>query len=1534
MSQADLYAEWLDVPPGDRPPDHYALLGVPRYCDDADQIDAAVSRQLDRLDRHSLQPDTDRREACQRLMNEVAAAGVVLSDPGRRAAYAADLAAARGDRPPAAPAVPPDAFAGTPERYDLSALFGGGPAAASPPADAPFADAPFADAPSPEAWSPEVSSPDAPVPAEPPPVRTPAGRGRRPLAWPAIAVAAAVALVAVTVGLVWLARVPAAGPDAERQAVPIKPPVSGGTSAPDGPPGPATRLASTPPSASPPVVATRPGSPVSPAGNDPGPAAVPPVGPATVPSAETRPTAVASTTVPPGPGRAKSNGLFDEEYEPPQRTPGPQPSPASGGGAVVPPAAPTVPDPTDGSPSAGAAAEVPAAFPTDGGRTVDLLAKVDPAADVVSGNWKATPDGLELASHSGSARSRVRVPYAPPAEYDYRVRFTKRSGTGGVFQMLGGRGPAWFVGRFGNKECGFDRPPINPAGALRVSADAPVLTDGAHESVVRVRKGSVTGLLDGKVMVHVRSDPADLLPLREWYVGDGLVGFGAFDMVVFHAAGLTVAAGADAGRDVPRTPLTLVPRLVGDGPGGPAGRVIDLMPAVDPATATVQGRAAAGRTAGEPELSLTPAADSGGLVRGRLAVPYRPPDEYDLKVEFTRVSGFGGVGQTLAASGKRFHWIAGGYFNTTCEFYRVAGPPAYPAFVLAPVVLRSGDRYTSVVHVRKGGVWASLNGQLVAAHKTDFSDLQLPDDLSVGDGLLGITCESPVRIHKIEVTEVSGQGRLALSAVDGLELGGAAEAAFDRRFGKDVRDAAGPKDKVAVARKLLAVAGRLRADPPLQTLVCTRAFELGYADPAGYDAAEQALATLAAAQPAAARDVAARLLDVAASRYKASGGKSREAADAYAVRLMQAGDQALLDGATDKALSHYNAAKGLDKVVDRSRSAAARTRVAVAVARQQALARAQDLRRVAAARPPDAKQSADLVAAVLVEEDKPADLAALADRLTDPLAKRIATLAVRNRLSSSDDRLGLSEADALELARWYDDRAADAKATSWVARPTAARRARALYERYLAAHPAADADRQVAVKGLARVTGLVDAKPPPLAERVAPDPAQLVAQWNAPWLPRGAAGASFQVRGEKKQFAYPPAPPGPYVLEVDLTMVGPEGNLTIYLADLPAADSPLSDRALRVYVTGGYSDGLFRFYIGEGGQTRWRTAKANELVRFRVVVSGDGQVGLVDGGLRAIDPLNVVPEARSVRIVGRENAIATIHRLLIRPMTADDATLARLRPPRPEPVFRPDEAAARVKAHTARLDTVPVTGADYKVGVTDTPMVWLNPGSMTTRDNGLDGVATITRGFWVGRFEVTQGEWSRLVAAVRPKADKPAWAYQSPYLPVDGVSRDDAIGFCDELNRIRPDAGRLPKDYVYRLPTEAEWEYACRAGQESRSTADVDAVAWYRDNSDGRPHEVGEKPANAWGLHDMQGNVWEWCLDVNAGTAHALVGPDPFGRFAGQLPGQPARESFTHRGGAWYSTYSFDCRPTSRHTCTAAAGVGRGFRIVLAPRVK
>jgi hypothetical protein len=132
---------------------------------------------------------------------------------------------------------------------------------------------------------------------------------------------------------------------------------------------------------------------------------------------------------------------------------------------------------------------------------------------------------------------------------------------------------------------------------------------------------------------------------------------------------------------------------------------------------------------------------------------------------------------------------------------------------------------------------------------------------------------------------------------------------------------------------------------------------------------------------------------------------------------------------------------------------------------------------------------------------------------------------------------------------------------------------------------------------------------------------------------------------------------------------------------------------------------------------------------------------------------------------------------------------------------------------------------------------------------------TFVNDFYLGESPVTQDQYEAVTGTNPTDHEKIGDA------PIDSVNWDQANAYCQKLTKLDHEAGVLPEDWEYRLPTEAEWECACRAGSEEPRHGEPQDVAWHHDNADEKPHAVGHKTPNAWGFHDMLGNVWEWCQD-------------------------------------------------------------------------
>jgi formylglycine-generating enzyme required for sulfatase activity len=165
------------------------------------------------------------------------------------------------------------------------------------------------------------------------------------------------------------------------------------------------------------------------------------------------------------------------------------------------------------------------------------------------------------------------------------------------------------------------------------------------------------------------------------------------------------------------------------------------------------------------------------------------------------------------------------------------------------------------------------------------------------------------------------------------------------------------------------------------------------------------------------------------------------------------------------------------------------------------------------------------------------------------------------------------------------------------------------------------------------------------------------------------------------------------------------------------------------------------------------------------------------------------------------------------------------------------------------LQMIWVDGSTFRMGYSNDPNLILD-------DKPFD--MTLSKGFWLGRFMITQAQWQAVMEG-DPSSQK------EDNFPIDCVSWDDALKFCEKLNLQY--SSSLPEGYKFSLPTEAQWEYSCKANTLSRNYGgnapeETLEIAWCLENSDKEIHEVGLKQPNAWGFYDMFGNLFEWCFDM------------------------------------------------------------------------
>jgi formylglycine-generating enzyme required for sulfatase activity len=271
--------------------------------------------------------------------------------------------------------------------------------------------------------------------------------------------------------------------------------------------------------------------------------------------------------------------------------------------------------------------------------------------------------------------------------------------------------------------------------------------------------------------------------------------------------------------------------------------------------------------------------------------------------------------------------------------------------------------------------------------------------------------------------------------------------------------------------------------------------------------------------------------------------------------------------------------------------------------------------------------------------------------------------------------------------------------------------------------------------------------------------------------------------------------------------------------------------------------------------------------------------------------------------------------------TSNRPSVAASKPKGPPPplAIAPFDAAAAKKHQQAWADYLgmPVEKEIKLPGNVPLVMVLIPPGEfMRSEDGKQQFKVRITKPFYMGKYEVTQAQWQTVMGS------NPSMFKDDPANPVEQVSWDNTQPFLTKLNDVR-----LVNQWRFGLPTEAQWEYACSAGTTTswsfgNSDTIINDYAWSNNNSKGKTHPVGQLKPNPFSLHDMHGNVWEWCQDW-LGSYVPSEGIDP--------AGSPKGSHRVNRGGSW-DRHAADCRPWYRYgDVPTLRGPYIGFRLAMTP---
>ncbi len=389
----------------------------------------------------------------------------------------------------------------------------------------------------------------------------------------------------------------------------------------------------------------------------------------------------------------------------------------------------------------------------------------------------------------------------------------------------------------------------------------------------------------------------------------------------------------------------------------------------------------------------------------------------------------------------------------------------------------------------------------------------------------------------------------------------------------------------------------------------------------------------------------------------------------------------------------------------------------------------------------------------------------------------------------------------------------------------------------------------------------------------------------------GGQNPEVLIQGVRSRtFYFVPAPPGaPGAVPIPpggrvLAPAGPDPEILYWQSVEKCGTAACYQEYLRVYPRGRFA-GIARLHFQT---SQPQQPEAPSLIAFTVKTSPEAdKVRILNIGPKYRDGIELKPGKYRIEATKSGYKKHLGWHELTEQAPVYMAELEKLPPPPPKPVYSQPKKQAPARVSSSTRPQSGRKGQTWRDPTTGMEFVWVPKGcfQMGSNDGGSDEKPVhevCLEGYWLGKYEVTQGQWRKVMGS-NPSKFKNCGSD----CPVEQVSWDDVQDYIRKLNR--------QDGPEYRLPTEAEWEYACRSGGRDEKYSggnSVDRVAWYRDNAGKKTHRVGSKSANGLGLHDMSGNVWEWVQDIYDKSAYR--------NHARNNPVNTSGGSFrVGRGGSW-----------------------------------